>query len=460
MACMNVGQFTVSGIKTARLGLIPNRNVRRNHVVSATTEKPSQTTSSEVMKTASYGIAASALFACGNAYASQEVLDLAASDNRFGVLALLALPALGWVAFNIAGPALNQLDNMSSKKMIPVILGLSALFASQQADAATQIADLAASDNRFGVLALLALPALGWVAFNIAGPALNQLDNMSSKKVVPIGLGLGAASLFAAEQADAAAQIADLAASDNRFGVLALLALPALGWVAFNIAGPALNQLDNMSSKKMVPIGLGLGAASLFSSQQADAATQIADLAASDNRFGVLTLLALPALGWVAFNIAGPALNQLDNMSSKKMVPVGLGLGAASLFATQQADAATQFADLAASDNRFGVLTLLALPALGWVAFNIAGPALNQLDQMSGKKMVPVGVGLGAGAASLFAAQQADAASQIADLAASDNRFGLLLLLAVPAVGWVAFNILGPALNQLDNMGKSKKSKK
>jgi len=52
--------------------------------------------------------------------------------------------------------------------------------------------------------------------------------------------------------------------------------------------------------------------------------------------------LGLPVLGWVAFNIAGPAFNQLDNMSgSKKMVPFGLGLGlGASLLATQQADAA------------------------------------------------------------------------------------------------------------------------
>jgi photosystem II PsbY protein len=43
------------------------------------------------------------------------------------------------------------------------------------------------------------------------------------------GLGLGAASLLAAESAEAAQQVADLAAGDSRVGILAFLALPALG---------------------------------------------------------------------------------------------------------------------------------------------------------------------------------------------------------------------------------------
>ena len=38
------------------------------------------------------------------------------------------------------------------------------------------------------------------------------------------------------------------------------------------------------------------------------------------------------------------------------------------------------------------------------------------------------------GAASLLAAQNADAAQQVADLAAGDNRVGILATLAVPAV--------------------------
>lgn len=47
---------------------------------------------------------------------------------------------------------------------------------------------------------------------------------------------------------------------------------------------------------------------------------------------------------------------------------------------------------------------------------------------------------------------QADAANQVAELAAGDNRALILAVVFVPAVGWVAFNILGPALNQLANM--------
>ncbi|MFZ8260775.1 photosystem II protein Y, partial [Staphylococcus aureus] len=38
-----------------------------------------------------------------------------AGDNRLGIIATLFLPVLGWVAFNIGGPALNQLNAQSSK---------------------------------------------------------------------------------------------------------------------------------------------------------------------------------------------------------------------------------------------------------------------------------------------------------------------------------------------------------
>ena len=34
-----------------------------------------------------------------------------AGDNRVGIIATLFLPVVGWVLFNIGGPALNQLAN-------------------------------------------------------------------------------------------------------------------------------------------------------------------------------------------------------------------------------------------------------------------------------------------------------------------------------------------------------------
>lgn len=58
------------------------------------------------------------------------------------------------------------------------------------------------------------------------------------------------------------------------------------------------------------------------------------------------------------------------------------------------------------------------------------------------------------GAFSLLAAQQASAASEIAQLAKSDNRPLIIATLFIPVVGWVGFNILGPALNQAANMQK------
>jgi len=78
-----------------------------------------------------------------------------------------------------------------------------------------------------------------------AGPLQNQLSAQEQVKgttkrsglSVAAGLGLGAASMLAAQNAEAAQQVADLAAGDNRFGTIALLALPVAGWVLFNILG-------------------------------------------------------------------------------------------------------------------------------------------------------------------------------------------------------------------------------
>ncbi len=75
------------------------------------------------------------------------------------------------------------------------------------------------------------------MGFNILGPLQNQLSAMGEKDSAPskkkrgvaAAVGLGAASLLAAQSAEAAQQVADLAASDNRLGTIALLALPVLG---------------------------------------------------------------------------------------------------------------------------------------------------------------------------------------------------------------------------------------
>ena len=94
----------------------------------------------------------------------------------------------------------------------------------------------------------------------------------------------------------------------------------------------------------------------------------------------ISALLPWPPLPqWVGFNILNPLQNQLEAMSTgeytgvsaakkaskKRGIAAGLGLTAASLLATQSAEAAQQVADLAAGDNRFGTIALLAVPVLG-----------------------------------------------------------------------------------------------
>ncbi len=62
-----------------------------------------------------------------------------------------------------------------------------------------------------------------------------------------------------------------------------------------------------------------------------------------------------------------------------------------------------------------------------------------------------LGPAIGLAAASLLAAQGADAATEVAQVA--DQRVNLLLTLFVPVLGWVAFNILPALKRQLDVSG-------
>jgi photosystem II PsbY protein len=110
-----------------------------------------------------------------------------------------------------------------------------------------------------------------------------------------------------------------------------------------------------------------------------------------------------------------------------------------------------EIATIADSDSRGLVLLGILLPAIGWVLFNILQPGLNQLSKMRSSKGLIGAAGLGATAASMMAVPDAEAAQEITQLAA-DNRPLILLFILLPAVGWVLFNILQPALNQLNKM--------
>ncbi|GBF93475.1 hypothetical protein Rsub_06608 [Raphidocelis subcapitata] len=220
-------------------------------------------------------------------------------------------------------------------------------------------------------------------------------------------------------------------------------ALPKLGAVrsrSVRVAASAARAEEQVAKLLALPAAAG----AFLAAGNAQAATEMAQLAAGDGRLGTISLLFLPAIGWVAFNMLGPLNNQLNRMSElasdsaprggkRRGVAGAVGLGAAlSLAFAQHADAATELAQVAASDSRFGTISLLFLPALGWVAFNMLGPLNNQLNRMSelasdsaprgGKRRGVAGaVGLGA-ALSLAFAQHADAATELAQVAASDSR--------------------------------------
>ncbi|KAL0372323.1 UNVERIFIED_CONTAM: Photosystem II core complex proteins psbY, chloroplastic [Sesamum calycinum] len=116
--------------------------------------------------------------------------------------------------------------------------------------------------------------------------------------------------------------------------------------------------------------------------------------------------------------------------------------------------AAQQLAEIADGDNRGIALLIPLVPAVLWVLYNILQPALNQINRMRSSKGVIIGLGLSGLAASGFFHPPEASAGEIANLAeaAADNRGQLLLFVVAPAILWVLYNILQPALNQINRM--------
>ena len=148
-----------------------------------------------------------------------------------------------------------------------------------------------------------------------------------------------------------------------------------------------------------------------------------------------------------------------EHTVSAPLVDPATAMGAAfmaSLSSCDSAFAAQQVMDLAANDNRGTLLLLVLTPAIGWVIYNILQPALNQINRMRNVKGLVASVGLGAGGAALFSGPGEARADEVLSLAAeaagSDNRGLLLLLVISPALVWVLYNILQPALNQINRM--------
>ena len=123
----------------------------------------------------------------GNAAAATELGQIAAGDNRIGAIALLFAPAIGWV---------RVFRRMHVWFSICTSLRLA-------------LVGTGSPCRANGSLGLTTLPVDAQVLFNIGGPALNQLNdtaqkNKLAKRSVAAGLGLTAASLLAAQSADAA----------------------------------------------------------------------------------------------------------------------------------------------------------------------------------------------------------------------------------------------------------------
>lgn len=147
---------------------------------------------------------------------------------------------------------------------------------------------------------------------------------------------------------------------------------------------------------------------------------------------------------------------EVPNMPSSLAGTAIAGAIFSTLSSCDAALAAQQIAEIAEGDNRGLALLLPLIPAIAWVLFNILQPALNQINRMRSSKGVMIGLGLGGLAASGFMATPHASANEIAVIAdaasSGDNRGQLLLFVVAPAILWVLYNILQPALNQLNRM--------
>ncbi|XP_058102084.1 photosystem II core complex proteins psbY, chloroplastic [Magnolia sinica] len=145
-----------------------------------------------------------------------------------------------------------------------------------------------------------------------------------------------------------------------------------------------------------------------------------------------------------------------DNLNPSSLAGTAIaGAIFSSLSCCDAALAAQQIAEIAEGDNRGLALLLPIIPAIAWVLFNILQPALNQLSRMRSEKGIIVGLGLGGLTTSSFISTPSASASEIAaiaDASSNDSRGLLLLFVIAPAVLWVLYNILQPALNQLNRM--------
>ncbi|MEW5297664.1 MAG: hypothetical protein WDW36_000859 [Sanguina aurantia] len=135
----------------------------------------------------------------------------------------------------------------------------------------------------------------------------------------------------------------------------------------------------------------------------------------------------------------------------------------------QASELAQVVADSSGSDSRIGAIATLFVPVLGWVGFNMLQPLAAQLEtakafaqdaepeqakpskaKKAGKKVRSLAGAVGMGlATSMLVSEQAQAATEVAQLAESDTRIFAILTLFVPVIGWVLFNMAQPLLAQL-----------
>ncbi|EEE67953.1 hypothetical protein OsJ_25851 [Oryza sativa Japonica Group] len=153
---------------------------------------------------------------------------------------------------------------------------------------------------------------------------------------------------------------------------------------------------------------------------------------------------------------------RVPSISLKSLAKKGMSVSSSSAAAAPVAAAAMAgafFSALASTDAALAAQQIADVAAAAGGCRRQPRAGVAAADR-AGHRVLVAGLGLGAAAgAGLAFPPEASAAQEVARLAAEaaaaeggDNRGLLLLFVVAPAIAWVLYNILQPALNQLNRM--------
>lgn len=187
--CGLVGVASVASLATApaQTSLYAPAAVRP--VVASQVAAPVAQFNTRVARAATQQAEVQAQYEAVDAVEPMTVATAAPTTPKAALLGLLAIPVGLFAIFMRKSPAAAEADVEGGFQPAAAAAGLMAAGAAAQPAMAAQEVAQVAVDGRFGAVAALLVPAVGWVGFNVLSAAVRQLDEMQevADKKGPVG---------------------------------------------------------------------------------------------------------------------------------------------------------------------------------------------------------------------------------------------------------------------------------